>query len=81
MPIVYNTNGYEKVETIKMLDGFIDIYLPDLKYADELLANRLSKVDNYFEIATEAIKEMQRQVGNPVFDENVDIIITAVPVL
>jgi len=52
IPIVYNTNGYEKVETIKMLEGYIDIYLPDLKYADNLLAKRLSKVDNYFEIAT-----------------------------
>ena len=70
LPIVYNTNGYEKVETLKMLEGYIDIYLPDLKYSDDLLAKRLSKVDNYFEIATSAIKEMYRQVGNPVFDEN-----------
>lgn len=70
IPIIYNTNGYEKVETIKMLEGYIDIYLPDLKYSDNLLAKRLSKVDNYFEIATNAIKEMYRQVGEPVFDEN-----------
>lgn len=70
LPIVYNTNGYEKVETLKMLEGYIDIYLPDLKYSDNLLAKRLSKVDNYFEIATSAIKEMYRQVGNSVFDEN-----------
>lgn len=70
IPIVYNTNGYEKVETLKMLEGYIDIYLPDLKYSDNLLAKRLSKVDNYFEIATNAIKEMYRQVGKPVFDEN-----------
>ncbi len=69
IPIVYNTNGYEKVETIKMLEGYIDIYLPDLKYSDNLLAKRLSKVDNYFEIATDAIKEMYRQVGNPIFNE------------
>ncbi len=68
IPIVYNTNGYEKVETIKMLEGYIDIYLPDLKYADNLLAKRLSKVDNYFEIATKAIKEMYTQVGIPVFN-------------
>lgn len=70
IPIVYNTNGYEKVETIKMLEGYIDIYLPDLKYSDNLLAKRLSKVDNYFEIATEAIKEMYRQTGKAQFDEN-----------
>lgn len=70
IPIVYNTNGYEKVETLKMLEGYIDIYLPDLKYSDDLLAKRLSKVDNYFEIATNAIKEMYRQVGDSIFDEN-----------
>lgn len=70
IPIVYNTNGYEKVETIKMLEGYIDIYLPDLKYSDNLLAKRLSKVDNYFEIATNAIKEMYRQVGKPIFNDN-----------
>ncbi|MBQ2937751.1 MAG: radical SAM protein [Clostridia bacterium] len=70
MPIVYNTNGYEKVETLKMLEGYIDIYLPDLKYSDDLLAKRLSKVDNYFEIATNAIKEMYRQVGVAKFDKN-----------
>lgn len=69
IPIVYNTNGYEKVETLKMLEGYIDIYLPDLKYSDNLLAKRLSKVDNYFEIATNAIKEMYRQVESPVFNE------------
>ena len=70
LPIVYNTNGYEKVETLKMLEGYIDIYLPDLKYSDNALAKRLSKVDNYFEIATNAIKEMYRQVGKAQFNEN-----------
>ncbi len=70
IPIVYNTNGYEKVETLKMLEGYIDIYLPDLKYSDDILAKRLSKVDNYFEIATSAIKEMYRQTGKFVFDED-----------
>lgn len=70
IPIVYNTNGYERVETIKMLEGYIDIYLPDLKYSDNLLAKRLSNVNNYFEIATDAIKEMYRQVGKPIFDDN-----------
>lgn len=70
IPIVYNTNAYEKVETLKMLEGYIDIYLPDLKYSDDLLAKRLSKVDNYFEIATNAIKEMHRQVGQTVFNKD-----------
>ena len=69
IPIVYNTNGYESVETLKLLDGFIDIYLPDLKYYKNELAQKYSKVNNYFEIATQAIKEMYRQVGAPVLDE------------
>ena len=69
LPIVYNTNGYEKVETLKMLEGYIDIYLPDFKYSDNILAKRLSKVDNYFEITTEAIKEMHRQTGKAIFDD------------
>lgn len=65
IPIIYNTNGYEKVETIKMLNGYIDVYLPDLKYYYDELGKELSKVDNYFEIATKAIQEMYKQVGNP----------------
>ena len=70
IPIVYNTNGYESVETLKLLEGYIDIYLPDLKYYYNDLAKRYTKVDNYFEIATKAIQEMYRQVGAPVLDEN-----------
>ena len=70
IPIVYNTNGYESVETLKLLEGYIDIYLPDLKYYYNDLAKRYSKVDNYFEIATKAIQEMYRQVGVPVLNEN-----------
>ena len=65
LPIVYNTNSYENVETLKLLEGYVDVYLPDLKYADNKLAKELSKVDNYFEVATKAIKEMVRQVGIP----------------
>lgn len=68
LPIVYNTNGYEKVETLKMLEGYVDIYLPDFKYSDDELGKRLSKVDNYFEISTEALKEMYRQTGKAVFN-------------
>ena len=70
IPIVYNTNGYENVKTIEMLDGFIDIYLPDLKYADNEKAKKYSKIDKYFEISTKAILKMIKQVGSPKFDEN-----------
>ena len=70
IPIVYNTNGYESVETLKLLEGYIDIYLPDLKYYDNELGKKYSKVNDYFKIATEAIKEMYRQVGQPILDEN-----------
>ena len=70
IPIVYNTNGYESVETLKKLEGYIDIYLPDLKYYYNELGKKYSKVENYFEIATNAIKEMYRQVGGPKLNEN-----------
>lgn len=63
VPVVYNCGGYERTETIKTLDGLVDIYLPDLKYADNTLAVRLSGAPDYFETATAAIKEMVRQVG------------------
>ena len=69
IPIVYNTNGYENVETLKLLEGYIDIYLPDLKYYYDDIAKKYSKIDNYFEYATSAIKEMYRQVGQPVLNE------------
>ena len=70
IPIVYNTNGYESVETLKLLEGYIDIYLPDLKYYYNELGKKYSNVNNYFEVATEAIKEMYRQVGCPQLNEN-----------
>ena len=70
IPIVYNTNGYENIETLKILEGYIDIYLPDLKYYYNELGQKYSKVNNYFEIATQAIKEMYRQVGVPQLEEN-----------
>lgn len=70
IPIVYNTCAYETVETIKMLDGLIDIYLPDLKYFADNIAIKYSTAPHYFENATAVIKEMQRQVGENVFDEN-----------
>ena len=70
IPIVYNTNSYETVENIKRLNGYVDIYLPDLKYADNFLAKKYSKVDNYFETATEAISEMKRQINETEFKSN-----------
>lgn len=70
IPIIYNTNGYENVKTIQDLNGYVDIYLPDLKYYSNELSKKYSKIDNYFKYATEAIKEMYKQVGSPIFDEN-----------
>lgn len=70
IPIVYNSSGYESPDALKLLDGYIDVYLPDLKYYDNELGKRLSGIDNYFEYATESIKEMYRQVGSPDIDEN-----------
>ena len=69
IPIIYNTNGYENVETIKKLKGYIDVYLPDLKYYYNKIGKRYSKIDNYFEITTKAILEMYDQVGNTKLDE------------
>ena len=63
VPVVYNCGGYEKAETIQSLDGLVDIYLPDLKYADNALGKALSGISDYFEVATAAITEMVRQVG------------------
>ena len=70
IPIIYNTNGYENVETIKALNGYIDVYLPDLKYYADELAIKYSSAPHYFDIATKAIKEMYNQVGSPKFDES-----------
>ena len=70
IPIIYNSNGYENVETIKALKGYIDVYLPDLKYYSNEIAVKYSKAPNYFEIASKAILEMVSQVGEPIFDED-----------
>lgn len=67
VPVVYNCGGYERVETLKQLEGLVDIYLPDLKYSDAALAARLSGCEDYFEVATRAIKEMARQTGPAVY--------------
>ena len=71
LPIVYNTNSYENIETIKMLNGYIDIYLPDLKYFDDEIAMKYSKVPKYFEIASQNILEMYRQVGKSSFENGI----------
>lgn len=68
IPIVYNTNGYEELETIKKLNGYIDIYLPDFKYFTNELAIKYSKAPNYFEKVTSALLEMQSQFDEYVFD-------------
>lgn len=70
IPIVYNTSGYESVATIKLLAGYIDIYLTDFKYFDNKLGEDLSKVKNYFEIASLALEEMYKQVGKNKFASN-----------
>lgn len=70
IPILYNTSGYETIETLKKLDGYVDIYLPDFKYYDNNLALRLSGVKDYREITGKAILEMYRQVGENQYDEN-----------
>jgi putative pyruvate formate lyase activating enzyme len=69
IPIVYNTSSYEKIETLKMLEGLVDIYLPDLKYFDREISARYSNAPDYFDYACKAVAEMVRQVGKPVFDE------------
>jgi len=69
LPIVYNSGGYDSVETLKLLDGVVDIYMPDMKYFDEKTAERFSGVKNYPEVNRAAVKEMHRQVGDLQIDE------------
>ncbi len=72
IPIVYNTGSYEKADSLRLLDGLVDIYLPDLKYYSSELSARFSNAPDYFPIATAAIAEMYRQTGSPVFDQQSD---------
>ena len=69
IPVVYNSSGYEEMSTLRLLEGYVDIYLPDLKYMDNQRAQRYSGAANYVEKATAAILEMYRQAGPAVFDE------------
>lgn len=71
IPVVYNTGGYELVETIKKLEGTIDVYLTDLKYYDDLYAQKYSNARNYFNVASKAIEEMFNQVGEPLIEEGI----------
>jgi Uncharacterized Fe-S protein PflX, homolog of pyruvate formate lyase activating proteins len=70
IPVVYNTNAYETVETVRAFEGLVDIFLPDLKYIDPRLSLKFSKAADYFDTAIEAISEMVRQVGFMQTDEN-----------
>lgn len=69
IPIVYNSSGYEKKETLQLLEGLVDVYLPDFKYMNEKLAKEYSNASDYPEVAKQAIAEMVRQVGEATFDE------------
>ena len=70
VPVVYNCGGYESVETLRQLEGKIDVYLPDFKYSDNALAKKLSSAPDYFETASAAFLEMYRQVGKPVLEDD-----------
>ena len=70
IPVVYNSSGYERVETIKKLEGYVDIYLPDFKYYSNELSWKFSHCKDYFEIADKAIEEMVRQAGDIVIDDD-----------
>lgn len=69
IPIVYNTSGYEKLETLKKLDGYIDIYLPDLKYYSPEISGKYSSCTDYFSVALQAVKEMLSQTSEPVLND------------
>jgi len=69
LPLVYNSGGYDALETLELLDGIVDIYMPDVKYSDEKTAEQLSGIEDYPSINKVAIKEMHRQVGDLQIDE------------
>ena len=70
LPLVYNTGGYDSVETLELLDGVVDIYMPDMKYSDEKTAEQLSGIKGYPQVNQAAVKEMHRQVGDLQLDES-----------
>lgn len=69
IPIIYNTNGYDLTDTLKLLDGIVDIYMPDIKFSDDNIAFKYLRVKDYYKIAKAAVKEMHRQVGDLKTDE------------
>jgi putative pyruvate formate lyase activating enzyme len=69
LPLVYNTGGFDSLEALELLDGVIDIYMPDMKYSDSKIARRMSKIGNYHGVNKKAVKEMHRQVGDLILDE------------
>jgi putative pyruvate formate lyase activating enzyme len=73
LPLVYNTGGYDSVEALRLLEGVVDVYMPDMKYSDEKTAGRFSVVKGYYATATAAVKEMHRQVGDLVVDEGMAV--------
>lgn len=73
IPVVYNTSSYENIETIEMLDGYVDVYLADAKYFDNELGKNYSNCDNYFDVASKAIDTMYKQVGKPVINNGLMI--------
>lgn len=70
LPIVYNTNGYDRVEVLRLLDGVVDIYLPDMKYSEDVWAEEYSQLRDYFTVNVAAVREMFRQVGPLVINDN-----------
>lgn len=71
IPIVYNCGGYESVQTLKLLEGVIDIYMPDIKYGNNEKGEKYSKVQNYWDVVRQALKEMHRQVGDLVIENSI----------
>jgi len=70
LPLVYNSGGYDSVETLKILDGIVDVYMPDMKYGDKRVAKELSGIENYPQVNRAAVKEMHRQVGDLKIDRD-----------
>lgn len=78
IPVVYNCSGYETVETLRELEGLVDVYLPDCKYFSSEISKNYSNAEDYFEVAAKAIGEMVRQAGTPIFDEEKGVLLKGV---
>lgn len=73
LPVVYNCGGYEAIQTLKLLEGIVDIYMPDIKYGNNENGEKYSKVSDYWDVVKSALKEMHRQVGNLIIENGVAI--------